>query len=39
MGPEIHSFFERLKSPADWLWYFICTRQGSNLQPYAMRNG
>jgi hypothetical protein len=34
MTPKIHRFFERFKSPEDWLWDLICTRQGSNLQPY-----
>ena len=34
MKPKIHRFLERFKSPEDWLYNLICTRQGSNLQPY-----
>jgi hypothetical protein len=34
MKPKNSPFFERFKSPEDWLWDLLCTRQGSNLQPY-----
>jgi hypothetical protein len=33
MKPKNSPFFERFKSPEDWLWDLLCTRQARTCNP------